>query len=155
MEIARILEENAAIFTVADAKKVWESLLSLNQVQATHELVTMAGRRTFVGYFVSRGGLYGERGSWAEAGTRADLWFAENIARKFMRGFDGYLDGWKEGYGGALDADGSFWRAEEGWILGLTASRENSRFMMPKSERVKLTRSPEHRRFWWVEGDTR
>lgn len=150
MQIARILSDDADILTASEAKKVWESLLSLDRLPATHELVTVVGKGTLGGYFLSRGGLYGQRGSWKEAGVRSELWFAEKSVRVFSKGFDGQSDRWIEGCDGVLSADGSFWRAVEGVFLGLSDGREAS-FMLPKGRRVQLSKRPTSTRSWGVE----
>jgi hypothetical protein len=149
-KIAQLLAGDLSDFTLEDGKRVWASLLALDQIPPTHEMVTMQGRMTVVGFFASGNGVRSQPGSWKEIGARESLWFAQGAARKFNKGYDGYPDSWSEGLDAVLDASGRLQLTEEGWRLLFGGSgKEIDHFVLPKGAEVDLTRE---RRAWRVRG---
>jgi hypothetical protein len=140
-EIAQLLGGDLSDFTLEDGKRVWVSLLALDQIPPTHEMVTMQGRMTIVGFFASGNGVRAQPGSWKEIGTRESLWFAPGAARKFSKGHEGYADSWSEGLDAVLDASGRLQLTEQGWRLLFGGSGKNiDHVVLPKAAEVDLTR---------------
>src|SRR4029077_18197052 len=139
-EIAQLLTGDLSDFTLEEGKRIWSSLLALDQIPPTHEMVTMKGRMTVIGFFASGNGVRTQPGSWKETEARENLWFAQGAARKFSKGYDGYSDSWAEGLDAVLDTSGRLQLTEKGWRLLFGGSGGIDHFVLPKGAEVDLTR---------------
>jgi hypothetical protein len=124
-------------------RETWRRLLGKGIFVSKEEMLTLEGRGTFLGYFLSRGGYTTQWGKWAEQ-KRETVYRAPGAGYDVVPRIGEVQEYVHEGYDVWFDASGALWsdgRSNGPARLAVGgASRETRRLVVREGETLRLQR---------------